>query len=136
MALVSATAPISATAPASATAPVSVMAATVATAGASVGLYSNLRTPKSTIRTTMPINNLTDAACIFLVVFLIIVSAYAQCQKTKCIELSIHRSKSNNLFKMISPKIFKATVKNKKSPKYVAEKKLFGEKFMKKTKKR
>jgi hypothetical protein len=30
---------------------------------------------------------------------------------------------------MIGPKIFKATVKNKKSPKYVAEKKLFREKF-------
>ena len=33
------------------------------------------------------------------------------------------------LFKMIGPKIFKATVKNNKSPKCVAEKKLFGEKF-------
>jgi hypothetical protein len=33
------------------------------------------------------------------------------------------------LFKMISPKMFKATCRNQKSPKCAAEKRLFGEKF-------
>jgi hypothetical protein len=118
MALASATAPISATAPASATAPVSATAAMAATAAASVGLYSNLRTPKSTIPITMPINNPTDAACSFVVVLYYYLSICTSVNNKNGIEMSCLLNKSNNrwdvLFKMISPKCSKLLVETKK----------------------
>jgi hypothetical protein len=62
----------------------------------SVGLYSNLRTPKSTIHSTMPIKNLTDAACSFPVVFDYYLSICLSVNNKNGNEMSCLLNKSNN----------------------------------------